>query len=123
MVVDGVLRVRFIGNVDKETAEAYLAEYQQFLVDASPERPLHFLADATHLGKFSAAARKIWIDAFRDPDPRIGNTAMVGASRYVRVLSGFVLKAVGRDNVRLFATEEEALAWLASKDELLDITR
>jgi hypothetical protein len=116
MSEDGVLRVRFIGNVDREDAEAYLGEYQRYLQDTEPGKPLHFLVDATDLGKFSAAARKLWIDAFRDPDPRIGNTALVGASRYVRVLSGFVLKAVGRENVKLFATEKEALAWLASGD-------
>ena len=37
---------------------------------------------------------------------------LVGASRYVRVLTGFVFKAVGRENIRLFASEEDALVWL-----------
>jgi hypothetical protein len=114
---DGILRVRFIGNLDREDAEAYLGDYQRYLEGREPGEHLHFLVDATDLGKFSAAARKLWIDAFRDPDPRIGDTALVGASRYVRVLSSFILKAVGRDNVKLFATEGEALAWLASREE------
>jgi hypothetical protein len=30
-------------------------------------------------------------------------------------LTSFILKAVGRDNIRLFATEEEALPWLGQE--------
>jgi hypothetical protein len=42
----------------------------------------------------------------------LGKAATIGVDRYTRVLIGFVLKATGRDNIRLFDTEEQALAWL-----------
>jgi hypothetical protein len=63
----------------------------------------------------SSAARRTIIETFNSSDARIGKTAVVGASRYLRVLTSFILKAVGRDNIRLFATEEEALPWLGQE--------
>ena len=109
---DGILRVKFVGDIDEEDWMAYSAEYTPLVETITDAQPLHFLVDASEIGKISAPARKILLDAFRYPDPRIGNTAMLGASRYVRVLASFILKATGRDNICIFGTEEEALAWL-----------
>lgn len=39
----------------------------------------------------------------------------VGANRYTRVLARLVLKASGRDNIRFFGLEEEAVAWLKAE--------
>lgn len=112
---DGFLRVRFIGFLGKEDAEAYIRDYTSYVEQATPEKPLHALADATEMTKMSSAARKTIIETFSSSDARIGRTAVVGASRYLRVLTSFILKAVGRDNIRLFATEEEALPWLGEE--------
>lgn len=109
---DGILRVSFEGDLDLPEVTAYTMAYRPFLETASEAEPLRFLVDVSRLGKTSAAARKLLVEEFRAPDPRIGKSAMVGASRYVRVLAGFVMKATGREDVRLFATEEDALAWL-----------
>jgi hypothetical protein len=54
--------------------------------------------------------RKAFFDL--NSDPRLGKSATVGVDRYTRVLLDFMLKATKRDNIRLFDTEEEALAWL-----------
>jgi hypothetical protein len=54
-------------------------------------------------------------EALQDRDPRVGRSAMVGTSPYFRVLVGFILKATGRDDVRLFALLDEALDWLGSE--------
>lgn len=109
---DGFLRVRFIGFLDGEDAEAYIQDYASYVDQATPDKPLHALADATEMTKMSSVARKTIIEAFGSSDTRIGKTAVIGASRYLRVLTSFILKAVGRENVRLFAGEEEALQWL-----------
>ena len=113
---DNILRVVFQGQMDREGAESYIDDYGRFVEQIPEGELLHFVVDASELGKISAAARKVLIESFRNPDPRVGSTAMIGASRYVRVLTGFVLKAVGRENIRLFPAEEEALAWLKEGD-------
>lgn len=113
---DGILRVKFEGYFEREDVEAYFNEYYAYLADATPEKPLHALADLGTVTKMSSAARKTIIEAFDSSDPRIGKTAVIGASRYLRVLTGFILKAVGRDNIRLFATEEEALPWFGPEN-------
>jgi len=112
---DGILRVKFEGFFEREDVEAYFDEYYTYLASATPEEPLHALADLRGVTKMSSAARRTIIEAFNNSDARIGKTAVVGASRYLRVLTGFILKAVGRDNFRLFATEEEALPWLGQE--------
>jgi hypothetical protein len=109
---DGILRVTFEGDLDLSDITAYTMAYRPFLEGASEAEPLHFLVDVSRLGKASAKARKLFVDEFRAPDPRIGKSAMVGASRYVRVLASFMMKATGREDIRLFTTEKEALAWL-----------
>ncbi len=114
---ENILHAEFTGDIDKEDWLAYFNEYQAFLGTATEERPLHCLADVSQMGKISASARKLFIDSFRNPDPRVGKTALVGVSPYVRVLTGLVLKATGRQDIRLFATEEEALAWLRGETD------
>lgn len=109
---DNILHVVFEGELGEEDMESYLQEYDEFLSDASETEPLLFLVDSSEITKVSAVARKYFVQALRQPDPRTGRTAMIGSSRYVRVLTSFVLKAVGRDDIRLFDTEEEGLAWL-----------
>jgi hypothetical protein len=41
-----------------------------------------------------------------------GKLAIAGESTLVRVITNFVLTAVGKKNVKFFLTEEEALKWL-----------
>jgi hypothetical protein len=114
---DGILRVKFFGFLDGEEAQAYIREYDGYVRHATLDNPLHALADAQEMSKMSSSARKIFIESFSTPDERVGRTAIIGASRYLRVLASFILKAVGRDNIRLFATEEEAVPWLVQKSQ------
>jgi hypothetical protein len=109
---ENLLWVEFVGDVSSEDMENYIEEYKQYLERATAEHPFHFLVDSSQVGKLSAGARKALTSAFRVSDPRVGNTALFGANRYARVLTSFVLKAVGRDDIRMFDSEEEAVAWL-----------
>ena len=109
---DGILRIAFIGDVDDKDMEAYNEDLVPYIEAATPEKPLLTLADSARSGKFSSAARKSFLS--QNNDPRIGKAAVIGASRYTRVLASFVLKATGRGNVRFFDSEEQAVAWLKS---------
>jgi hypothetical protein len=61
----------------------------------------------------SPVFRKTVLEIIRDF--RLEKAAVVGASRYARVLASFIMKATGRNNIRFFVSEEEGLAWLKAK--------
>jgi hypothetical protein len=107
---DGILRLALIGDQDEESMKAFLKDFMPFLEATTEREPLRLLADSSRDGKYTAGARKSYLDLNRDP--RVGKAAIVGANRYIRVLAGFVLKASRRDNIRFSDTEKEALAWL-----------
>jgi hypothetical protein len=111
---DGVLRMDLIGDMDREGMEAYINDLAPFLEAATEAEPLLILTDSSRSGKLSSGARKLSVETNRDP--RMGKTAVIGESRrYFRVMASFILKATGRDNIRFFDSEEEALTWLKSE--------
>ncbi len=110
---DGILRMALIGDVGKEDMEVFLKDYVPFLEAATEAEPLAVLVDSVRSGKLSSKARKAFAGMNRDP--RLGKVANVRSGRYTRVLIGWVLKATGRDNLRFFDSEEEALAWLKAE--------
>jgi hypothetical protein len=107
---DGILRVAVVGTASDEEAEAFLRDFTQIVESATETEPLHLIVDTTLAGKPSAVERRAYFEINRNP--RIGKAAVLGASRYTRVVISFVLKTSGRDNVRFFDLEEEALTWL-----------
>jgi hypothetical protein len=109
---DGILRIGFAGGtLERDEVEEFVRDFQDHLAAATPAAPLCTLTVAGQSGtKLSAKARKAFFEL--NGDPRLGKSATVGVDRYTRVLIGFMLKATRRDNIRLFDTEEEALAWL-----------
>jgi hypothetical protein len=110
---DGILQVTFIGDLTDKDAKAYREEIKSFFEATTEAKPLLFLIDSSRMDKMSAKFRKTGVEILRDS--RMGKTAGVGGSRYVRVLTSFIMKATGRDVFRFFDSEEEALAWLKAK--------
>lgn len=70
------------------------------------------LIDINKVEKFSLEDRGSWIQFLKDP--HIKKTAVFGGDQFVRTVASFIIKASGSANIRLFATEEEALNWLHS---------
>jgi ABC-type transporter Mla MlaB component len=113
---DGILRMAFIGDIDEEDVLAYVEEYTPLSEAATEAGPLRILVDASQVGKVSSSARKALVEVYRAPGMGMLTTAVVGANRYVRVLAGFIMKALGRKGLRFFDSEEEALAWLKKEE-------
>jgi hypothetical protein len=107
---DNILWI-FPSDIGKEL-EAALEEFaKSFLKTATETEPLHILMDSRDAGKPTARARKTFAKLGRDP--RIGKCAVVGGiERYSRVMAGLINRAVGRNNIRFFQSEEKAIAWL-----------
>lgn len=112
-VSKNILKIEFIGDITNEDAQENSAEIDELLEKATPSHPIHFLVDASRMGKVSSGARRVFTQ--RNQNPRIGSTALVGMNRAIRVLAIFIAKASGReDNMRFFDSEESALEWLKS---------
>ncbi len=107
---DGVLQLTFIGDTDSRDVQALREDFTFYLEQATVENPLLILWDDSRGGKTTAEVRKLYADLNRDR--RIGKVAIWGARSYGRILGEFVLKISGRDNIRFFDTQEEALVWL-----------
>lgn len=106
---DGILRMIFVGDVS-EADKVVMKEADLLMEAASGTEPFAVLSDVIRAGKLSSAARKNL--AAMGSDPRMGKNTIVGASRYQRVMAGFVIKASGRDGIRFFDSDEKALTWL-----------
>jgi hypothetical protein len=111
---DGILWVALIGYyVDDVDIDAFIEELTPFLESATEMQPLLILSDTSRASKLSASARKHLASLGRDP--RFRKTAILGTGRYIRVVAGFINKAAGRDNIRFFDSEQEAVDWLKAE--------
>ena len=110
---DGILQITHIGDMKDENIEPYFEDLMPFIEATTEAEPLRVLIDSSRTGKYSAAFRKKLVGLLGAP--RLGKMASVGAKRYSRVLGSFFLKATGRDNLRFFESEEEALVWLKAE--------
>ncbi len=113
MDTDGILRVALIGEFDKGEVEFLQRGLAPFLEAATPSNPLHVILDAGRIGKLLMDARDYFTEL--NKDPRLGQMAVVHADAQMRVLSRFIPKASGRDNLRVFESDADALKWLREK--------
>jgi hypothetical protein len=107
---DGIVRATFIGDTDKDDALAYHKDLEQYMDKANEDNLFNLIIYVDQAGKFSAEARKSFSQL--NDDPRMGRIAYLGANRFIRVITNFVQKASGRNNMRFFDSEEEAVSWL-----------
>lgn len=110
---DGILSLVFLGDQDVEDLRAFRVEFDPHLAAASTAKPLLVLVDGTQSPRFTAGARKSFLELNRDA--RIGAAAIWGVDRYTRVLADFVLRATSRKNIAFFDTEQQAIDWLKAQ--------
>lgn len=122
LIEAGIVRISFPGgSLEHEEVEDFMRDFRVYLDDATPEAPMNVMTIVGQQGaKLPSKTRKAFTDL--NADKRLGKAATLGVDRYARVLIGFMLKATGRDNIRFFDTEEQALAWLREKDGVGDGT-
>jgi hypothetical protein len=106
---DRILRLTYTDDV-RVSQERFLEDFMPFLEASTREQPLLMLTDACRAAKFSAQERALFAELGRDL--RLGKNAVLGVGRYARLMANFINKAAGRDNIRFFDSEQEALVWL-----------
>jgi|GEM_PF-4404392 len=109
---DGVIWVSFEGDVEEQDATASFQVYERAVERTPQDGTILFLVDVSRVGKASAKTRKAFIELFRGTERRMVRTAVVGANRYVTLIADFTLRMLGKKQVRLFGSEQDALAWL-----------
>jgi hypothetical protein len=107
---DGIIRLSFIGDISKEDVEAYERDLLPYLDAATETSKLNIISYSGREGKYSSDARRRFTEL--NKDLRVGRVAILGGNRFNRVMATIILKATGRQNIRFFDTEEEAVAWL-----------
>ena len=110
MGIDGILRATLSGNLEGAALENFRSTLAPILAAATSSDPLRVILLMNGLGSLSSAARRFLTEL--GGDPRIGALAFMQPPRRARVLAIFILKATGKSNIRLFADENEAVAWL-----------
>lgn len=109
-ISDQIVKLTIQGDISDEEGEQFLKDMSSFRESIPPGKQLHYLVDAMKQGRLSAGTRSIFTE--QNKSSRVGKIAIFGPNRFVRVMATFTLKASGRDNMRFFETESEALAWL-----------
>ncbi|MBN1873479.1 MAG: STAS/SEC14 domain-containing protein [Anaerolineae bacterium] len=107
-----ILRLLIMGNFLKEDVDLYFKEIIVFK-NKMQGNPLRMLVDAREVEKVDAAARRTMMEFLQSS--HFVRVAVLGKSRYVRVLVKLVNKVIGQENVRFCSSEAEALAWLEEK--------
>ncbi|MBI3160323.1 MAG: STAS/SEC14 domain-containing protein [Chloroflexi bacterium] len=107
---DGILRAILEGDMGRAEIELFRREYTSFLQAATKEHPVNMIAETRKLGRLSSAARQYFTEI--NHDRRTGLMAIVNPPRAARVLSRFINKATGRNNIQFFDNEEDAIAWI-----------
>ncbi len=68
--------------------------------------PIRTMVDASREGIHSASARRRFAEI--NSDTRMGKIAVMGGSRFNRIMAIILLKASGRTNIRFFDSKNEA---------------
>ena len=112
LLEERIVRISFSGgSLEPDEVDNFMQDFRVYLETATPATPLNILTIVGQEGaKLPSKTRKAFTDL--NADKRVGKAATLGVDRYARVLIGFMLKATGRDNIRFFDTEDQALAWL-----------
>ena len=82
---------------------------------STPDKPLKNMMYFSQIGQLSPSVRHYL--SHLNQDHRLGQTAFIHPPRKARILGKFMLKASGRDNVKCFEQEGEAITWLNNHHE------
>jgi hypothetical protein len=110
MGLDGILRARIIGDLDRITMDALLKDLQPYFEAATENAQLNLIMDSSQINTLSSNARRRF--TLMNQDTRIGKIAIVGASRSMRVFISFVNKATQRNNIQMFDLDDQAINWI-----------
>ena len=105
---DNILRITGVGELDEETMNMMYDAFLKFVTMVEGE--VKVIVDLNETGKMSTGARKA--AAKMADDEKIGKIAFFGLHPVARVIASFFMGIAQKNDMHLFRTEAEALAWL-----------
>ena len=103
-----IVRGEIIGTLTMASAEGIQRDQDEIIEKYGEGRD--WLIDLSRMKKAKSDARKKMVTL--DSNPKVGRFAFYGAPLFVRTVVNFVMTAAGKNNVKHFSTEEDALQWL-----------
>jgi len=107
---DGIIMIK---TWEKKWVEEDALRFKKELFDIldTIEGKAKILADATEAGFGpTVEARNIYADIIKSP--KIGKAAIFGLKTPNRVIVSFLIRITGKEDLKVFLTEEEAVKWL-----------
>ena len=113
---EGLILVTLVGDQTQQTIEDSATQCQRFAAQLQAEhKPVLGLVDFTHEKKFSTGANKATLDAMSAIN--YDRVALFGTSKVLTEVTKLIIQALGKaDQTKVFATREEAVAWLVMRD-------
>ncbi len=109
-------------SLNGDLVQEKLNEFKSDLASASAmisdqyhieNKPLHILLDLTNFtGNYCLDALSLFTGFAKTNKSFVEKTASFGGSDKVKMAGEIVITLSGRDNIKIFNTKEEALAWL-----------
>ncbi len=115
---DSYITIKFIGDITTDRIEDFKAELEiasNAIQNAFKEtgKKLHIILDmAEFSGNYSLDSLTALVDFAKGNVPYVEKTASFGGSDKVNMAGEIAIVLSHRDNVKIFKTKEEALAWL-----------
>lgn len=115
---EGYILMKFSGDLSEDTVEDFkkgLAEASSIIVDCyhKENKKVHILLDMNDFtGKYSVASLTALTDFAKKNKPFVDKTASFGGSDTVKMAGEIVITLSGRDNIKIFDTQEEAKGWI-----------
>lgn len=105
-----ILQVKISGDFTEDELSTYMADLSNILNDVLDDKKIKSFIDTTELNRVNPNLRRSVGDFMENP--KLGDTAVLGNSRVVKVMIDFALKASGRHHMRYFTDRKEAMTWL-----------
>jgi hypothetical protein len=119
---DGIIYLSLSGTLSSNN----IPQYQEWAdkVHASIKARANFspdhvlvLVDLSQLEHYDPKSSGIIYELLRSNRTLVTRTGMYGANEIVRIAINALTMVAQRDNIKVFATKEEALDWLTPKEE------
>lgn len=112
--------MKFAGDLSEDNMNDFekgLGEASAVIVDCyhKENKKVHILLDMTEFsGKYNVASLTALTEFAKKNKPFVDKTASFGGSDTVKMAGEIVITLSGRDNIKIFNSEEEAKQWILS---------
>lgn len=110
-----ILYINTWGTHTEADAKVMKEKIDEFLEKFSEFGTINILVDIANYDKTELGARKIYTEIFKYS--REGFIAVCGMNMIAKLVTGFMVAAAGRKDIKFFSSVEDGLKWLKSRNK------